>query len=312
MSLQSRILIALIRLLHPLPGTDWAPERQRRMLERFAYLADRPRDIKVQPVEAAGMPALWLTPKDAVAGRVILYLHGGAYLVGSLRTHREIASYVARYSQARVLLIQYRLAPEHPFPAALEDALAAYRWLRSQGCAPEELALAGDSAGGGLSMATLLALRDAGEALPAAAVLISPWADLLCAGESVQTRRRRDPLFRPDDLPAAAKHYLNGYDAHNPLISPVYARFHGLPPTLIQVGDEELLLSDATRLAEGMRRDGSQAELSIWPGQWHVFHAAGMRMPESKKAFQEIGQFLRKHFSLSRQGVYTKIVEEEA
>lgn len=296
MSLQSRLLIEIIRRVHPLPGTDWTPARQRRMLERFAYLADRPTDVRVLPLRAAGMKAVWLVPRTVEPGQAVLYLHGGAYLVGSIRTHREIASYVARYSRARVLLVEYRLAPEHPFPAALEDALAAYRWLREQGFPPAGLALAGDSAGGGLAMAALLALRAAGEPLPAAEALISPWADLLGAGESVRTRLGRDPLFRPEDLLAAAKHYLDGHDAREPLISPVYADFSRLPPALIQVGDEELLLSDATRLAEGMRRDGAQARLSVWKGQWHVFQAAGMRMPESRKAFQEIGTFLQEQW----------------
>jgi epsilon-lactone hydrolase len=249
------------------------------------------------PVQAAGLKAVWLIPRQLRPGQAALYLHGGAYQIGSIRTHREIASYVARYSQAKVLLIEYRLAPEHPFPAALEDALAAYRWLLAQGFQAQNTALAGDSAGGGLAVATLLSLRDAHLPMPAAAALISPWADLLGTGESVHTRRKRDPLFTSRDLPAAARHYLNGHDPREPLISPIYARLDGLPPVLIQVGDEEILLSDSTRLADGLRRDQVPVEISIWPGQWHVFHAAGMRMPESKQAFIQMGAFLRAHTS---------------
>ena len=297
MSWQSHILIELIRFLHPLPGTHRSPQRQREALDRIALLARRPRDVRVVKIRAAGLKAVWLVPREARPGKAVLYLHGGAYQIGSIRTHREIASYVARYAQATVLLVEYRLAPEHPFPAALEDALAAYRWLLEQGYPPQGTALAGDSAGGGLAIATLLSLRNSHQAMPAAAALISPWVDLLGTGESIQTRNGRDPLFSPRDLPAAARHYLNGHDPCDPLISPVYALLDGLPPVLIQVGDEEILLSDSTRLADGLRRGQVPVEISIWPGLWHVYQAAGMRMPESKQAFIQMGAFIRSHTS---------------
>jgi acetyl esterase/lipase len=192
----------------------------------------------------------------------------------------------------RLFSLDYRLAPEHPFPAALEDARAGYLWLLDQGFQPERIALAGDSAGGGLSMALMLALRDEGLPLPAGAALISPWADLTGSGESVRSRLGLDPLFKPDDLPRAAQHYLNGHDPRHPLISPVFADPHDLPPVLIQVGDHELLLSDSTQLHANLVRAGVEAQLHIWPQLWHVFHAAGERMPESKQAIRELAEFL--------------------
>jgi acetyl esterase/lipase len=251
-----------------------------------------PPGVVAAAVDAGGVKAMWMLPRAYHNERVILYLHGGAYMVGSPNTHREISGLLARNAGLRLLSIDYRLAPEQPFPAALEDAHAAYAWLLSEGFQPGQIALAGDSAGGGLCMALMLALRDAGQPLPAAAALISPWADLAGTGESVRTRLGIDPLFSPADLPRAAAHYLNGHDPQNPLISPVYADLRGLPPVLIQVGDQEILLSDSTRLYHLLRRAGGEAELSIWPGLWHVFHAAGERMPESKRALQEMGRFL--------------------
>ena len=297
MSWQSRLFLKWIRMTRPLPGPQATPQQRRAALERLARLVVQARDVRVERISAAGLQVAWFTPPQARPGQAILYLHGGAYVTGSIHTHRGIVSNLARRAQTRVLVVEYRLAPEHPFPAALEDALTAYRWLRAQGLSAQSLALAGDSAGGGLTMATLLSLRDAREPLPSAAALISPWTDLLGTGETLRTRAGRDPLFVPSDLPRAARHYLNGHDPRDPLVSPVYARLENLPPVLIQVGDEELLLSDSTRLADGLRRGGTPVEISIWPGMFHVFHVAGNSLPESRQALIEMGTFLKTHIS---------------
>jgi acetyl esterase/lipase len=302
MSLTSQLLHFAIRVLRPLPRTFWSVPRQRRQMETLSRIVRVPAGVKMEKVSAGGVKAWWLIPAVAQAQGMILYFHGGAYAVGSPFTHREITGLLARYAGLRLLSVDYRLAPENPFPAALEDARAAYAWLLEQGHDPARIVLAGDSAGGGLCMSLLLSLRADGLPLPAAAALISPWADLAGTGESVRTRVGIDPLFSPPDLPLAAAHYLNGHNPLDPLISPVYADLRGLPPVLIQVGDREILLSDSTRLYHSLRRSGGEAELSIFPGLWHVFQSAGERMPESKLALQEMGRFLaaRAHAALNQ------------
>jgi monoterpene epsilon-lactone hydrolase len=300
MSLLSNLLRFTIWAIQPLPSTRWSITYQRTQLERLARLAHVPEDVVMQATNAGALKAAWFTPREHDPERVILYFHGGAYMIGSINTHREITALIARYASQRLLSVEYRLAPEHPYPAALEDAHSAYFWLIQQGYDPSKISLAGDSAGGGLCMSLMLSLRDAGDPLPAAAALLSPWADLAGAGESLRTRMGIDPLFHPSDLPRAAAHYLNGQDPRNPLISPVYANLHGLPPVLIQVGDQEILLSDATRLYHGLHRAGGEADLTVWPGLWHVFHAAGDRMQESKQALRELGAFLHEPSTISK------------
>jgi epsilon-lactone hydrolase len=303
MSLMSQILHAAIRIVRPLPSTHWSVKRQRRQMNLLARLVRVPPGVEAAPVNAGGVKATWMIPREHHPERVILYLHGGAYMSGSPYTHREITGLLARYSRLRLLSLDYRLAPEHPFPAALDDARAGYTWLLEKGFQPWQIALAGDSAGGGLCVALLLALRDANQDLPAAAALISPWADLEGTGESTRTRVGIDPLFSPSDLPRAAAHYLNGRNPRHPLISPVYTSLDELPPMLIQVGDREILLSDSTRLYHNLRKAGGEGELSVWPGLWHVFQAMGERMPESKRALREMAAFLSATLENARQRV---------
>ncbi|MCI0516764.1 MAG: alpha/beta hydrolase [Woeseiaceae bacterium] len=236
----------------------------------------------------------WLVPDKCDETPVILYLHGGIYMLGSAHTHRRMVSFIARAAGMRALIPNYRLAPEHPFPAAIEDATLIYRKMLEQGIAAGRMAIAGDSAGGGLTMATLLSLKNSGDPLPAAAVLLSPWVDLAAKGETLKTRAGVDPWFDPDNMPEMVRRYCGNRDPKAPLISPLYGDLSGLPPLLIQVGDHEILLSDSTRLAERVTKTGGSATLQVWPEMWHVFQYFIGQMPESAKAIADIGSFLKK------------------
>jgi monoterpene epsilon-lactone hydrolase len=202
-------------------------------------------------------------------------------------------SRLAKAARARVLALDYRLAPEHPFPAAVEDSTAAYRWLLEQGYKPSKIALAGDSAGGGLTIATLVALREAKTPLPAAAVPISPWVDLEGTGESMKTRAAVDPMVQKEGIAGIAAQYLGQTDPKNPLAAPLYADLKGLPPLLIHVGDAETLLSDATRIAEKAKQAGVKVDLKIYPEMIHVWHLFADILPEAQQAIEEIGGFVR-------------------
>jgi acetyl esterase/lipase len=220
-------------------------------------------DVTVTPVDAGGVPAEWIVAPGAAAERVVLYLHGGGYVLCSVSTHRDMIARISRAAQARALGVEYRLAPEHPFPAAVEDATAAYRWLLANGVSPSRLAIAGDSAGGGLTVATLVALRDAGDPLPAAGICLSPWVDLEGIGDSMTTKAAADPFVHQEMIQSLAQQYLGEHSPRTPLAAPLYADLHGLPPLLIQVGTAETLLDDATRLAERAKAAGVQVTLDI-------------------------------------------------
>ncbi|MDX1500009.1 MAG: alpha/beta hydrolase [Woeseiaceae bacterium] len=266
-----------------------------RMRRRWNALARRlppAPGVRSSETTIAGRPALWLSPAAAPADRVLLYFHGGAYVMGSPTTHRQLVSHIAHAAGIRALLPDYRLAPEQPFPAALEDAVAAYRALLDEGLSPGSIAVGGDSAGGGLTMAMLLELREQGIPLPAFTVLLSPWLDLTGSGESMVTRAGADPWFRPGDMPVIAAFYCEPGKLTDPRVSPLFADLAGLPPALIQVGDDEILLSDATRLAERLSAAGGQAELEVWPGMWHVFQVFLRQVPEARDAVQRLGERL--------------------
>jgi acetyl esterase/lipase len=223
----------------------------------------------------------------------VLYLHGGGYCLGSLASHRALVARLSAEAKARVLSVDYRLAPEHPYPAAVDDAVAAYRWLLSEGVAADRIAIAGDSAGGGLTLATLLALKDAGDALPAAAVPLSPWTDLEGTGESVRTRAAVDLMIQADRLKESADLYANGVDLREPRLSPLHGDYTGLPPLLIQVGDAEVLLDDATRVAAIATGAGVDVTLEVWDEMPHVFQAFIGILPEADKAVARIGEWVR-------------------
>jgi acetyl esterase/lipase len=219
-------------------------------------------------------------------------LHGGGYVIGSINTHRAMIARIARASNARALAIDYRLAPEHPFPAAVDDATAAYKWLLAEGYEPGKIVIAGDSAGGGLTLAALVALRDSGVPMPAGAVPISPWTDLEGTGESVRSRAAKDPMVTPGNLAESAKQYYGAHDPRDPLVSPLHANFRGLPPMLIHVGDAEILLDDATRVAERAKLAGVKVELEVWDDMIHVWHVFAKLLPEGQQAIDKIGKFV--------------------
>lgn len=265
----------------------------RNLFHSAANVLWTPRNVLLEKAEVCGLNAEWLTPKECPDDKLLLYLHGGAYVMGNCATHRQLVSYLAKYSGIKTLLPEYRLAPEHPFPAALEDAVGLYRSLLADGYAANDIVIAGDSAGGGLTMATLLSLRDAGDPLPAAACLLSPWLDLASTGDSMTTRAKDDPWFQPKDMPIVAAYYCADDELRNPLVSPVYGDLSGLPPLYIQVGEDEILLSDSTRAAEKVLACGGKVDIEIWPGMWHVFQAFLMQVPESKEAAKKIGAYVR-------------------
>lgn len=269
------------------PGIDVAAARA--WTAKRAWSPKVPRGWKLTEIHNGE----WFSP-EAAATVTILYLHGGGYYFCSPRSHRGIVFPFARRSGARVFSLDYRLAPEHPFPAALDDAVAAYRQLLAEGIAAESIVIAGDSAGGGLALATLLTLRNAGDPLPAGGVLFSPWTDLAITGASMRTNNGRDPMFYAAAFPYAAALYLGHTDARDPLASPVYAEFNGLPPLLIQVSDTEVLLDDSTRVAEKARAAGVDVTITIWPKLPHVFQIYAPFMPEANRALDEAAAFVRK------------------
>ncbi len=247
----------------------------------------------VEAADAGGVPGRWISTPDADPDKVYLHLHGGGYVNGSSRTVTALASNISSASGMRALAIDYRLAPEHQFPAAVEDSVTAYRWLLEQGIQPQHIAIGGDSAGGGLTVATMLALRDAGDDLPAAGVCISPWADLAQAGESMQTNASNDPTVGKEGLDLATSRYLGDQDPLHPHASPVYADLTGLPPLLIQMGSVEVLLDDATRLAAQAEDAGVEVQLEIWDDMFHVWHSYAHLLSEAEEAIVHIGEFLR-------------------
>jgi len=252
--------------------------------------------VRIEPDEINGLYAEWLTPKNHMDGKLLLYLHGGGYVIGGCDMHRQLVSHIARAGRIRALLPEYRLAPEHKFPAAIDDAVAIYRSVLEMGIKAEDIIFAGDSAGGGLTVATMLALRDAGDPLPAAAVLLSPFLDVTGSGESIQTRAAQDPWFHPKDLSYIADYYCAPHQRRFPLVSPVFADIEGLSPMFIQVGDDEILLSDSERIVDQCIAAGIDVELEVWPEMWHVFQVFTRKMPESRKAIDKMGDYIRSRF----------------
>ncbi len=246
-------------------------------------------------VNAGGVTAEWVAADGASDSRVVLYFHGGGYIIGSPRTHRPMLAHLSRDSGARVLSLDYRLAPEHPFPAPVEDAVASYRWLLSEGYDPSTIALAGDSAGGGLTVAALVQIRYLGLPVPAAGVCVSPWVDMEGLGESMETRAEADPMIVREGLLLSAKTYLGGADPRAPLAAPLYADLRGLPPLLIQVGDAEVLLDDSTRLAGVAREAGVKVQMDVWDDMIHVWPLFAPILPEGKQAIAQAGEFIKKH-----------------
>jgi monoterpene epsilon-lactone hydrolase len=303
MSFRASLFCFLLRHLvkHQFDGIpDDVPAFRARM-NGAARLAPRPPDeVSTEAVQLADVPGEWVQ-YGPEGHHVLLYLHGGGYVFGNFDSHRDIAWRLSKATGARVLLVDYRLAPEHPFPAALEDATACFRWLLDNEVPASSIALAGDSAGGGLAVATMVNLRNLGLALPNCAILLSPWADLSGSGESMQANARLDPMFSPAAVSAMATLYLGNRDRKAPLASPVFADLSGLPPMMVQVGSTEILLSDAERLVARAQAAGGQAILDVWPDMPHAFQIYGGRIPESLEAIERLSTFVMGHLDPARE-----------
>ena len=268
-------------------------QEQRASFEASMGMMPTPPNTKVTPVKVDGIASEWVDAPTARADHAILYLHGGGYVIGSPVTHRSLAGKLSETSKARVLVIDYRMAPENPFPAAVDDAVKAWRWLLAQGLSPAKLAISGDSAGGGLTLATLVALRDADVALPKAVAMLSPWTDLTGNSETMTTRAEKDPMVQKAGLMAMGALYLNGKDAKTPLASPLFADLRGLPSMLIQVGDHETLLDDSRTLDKNAKAAGVDVTLEVWDEMIHVWQLFHPMLPEGVKALERIGEYLR-------------------
>ena len=273
------------------PMRDQSVEEARKMYDKAQYVFAMPEGVEVEKDDLGGVPVEIVTPAEHGAG-AFLYFHGGGYAIGSPVSHRHLVAALAAASRTRAHALDYRLAPEHPFPAAVDDAVAGYRGLLDAGIAPRSIVLGGDSAGGGLTVAALIAIRDAGIPLPAAGVCISPWTDLTNQAESYRTHADRDPLVFQEDIDRWGGAYLAGTDPRTPLASPLHADLSGLPPLLIQVGAEEVLLDDSRRLAERCEAVGVEATLEVWDEMIHVWHWFGEYLDEAGAAVRRVGEFV--------------------
>jgi monoterpene epsilon-lactone hydrolase len=256
-------------------------------------------DARIEPVDAGGVSCEWVRAPGVRDDRAVLYFHGGGFQVGSLSSHRELMALLSAATGARVLGVGYRLAPEHRYPAALEDALCAFEWVQARGVAAQHVAMAGDSAGAGLALSAMLTLRGSGRALPAAGLLMSAWTDLTASGASYQTRAACDPINQRSMILALAQNYLgDGVNAAQPRVSPLFAKadaLAALPPVLLQVGDNEIVLSDSESFVKKARAAGARAELQVWPGMIHVFQQFPGELPEAREAIAAGGRFLAAH-----------------
>jgi epsilon-lactone hydrolase len=276
------------------PQIDLLRRRMRAML----WVTPRPpRGTQAIRLDAVGVKLVRISTPQSLDERCILYLHGGGYVMGSPPQYRDFIWRIARAASARVVCPYYRLAPEHPFPAALDDAVTAYSWLLAQGVEPRRLVIMGDSAGGGLALATLLRVRDEGLPLPAAAIALSPWTDLALTGDSMRSNFSADLTLRYERAACFARHYLGGADPRHPYASPLYGDPAGLPPTLIQVGSDEILRDDSVRMAEKLRAAGSPVEIEVWPRMFHVWQLYARVLPEGRRAIRRIGAFVQTEVS---------------
>jgi epsilon-lactone hydrolase len=294
MSVRAEALRLALRLLKERRKGRHLPietvRRRLRLLE--PVVPGPPAGTLTEAVDADGVSAVRIVTPQARSDVCVLHFHGGGYVVGSAPLYRDFTWRVGVAACASVLYFDYRLAPEHPFPAGLDDAVRVYRWLAAR-IDPRQIGVLGDSAGGGLALAALYRLRDEGIALPGAAVAISPWTDLALTGESLRSNAAADPMMDAATLPWIADCYLAGADPRNPHVSPLYGDASGLPPTLIQVGDDEILRDDAVRMAARSKAAGCKVELEIWPRMPHAWHLYARILPEGRKAIENAGRFLQ-------------------
>lgn len=285
---KTRSILPLVRLMQttiPLPFTRWFLARSLKNVHLSA-------DISREAVSADGVPCEWIIPLSGSTGQVLLYFHGGGFIFGLTPMHLQMGAYLAQKTGLRILMVDYRLAPEYPFPAALEDCATVYRWLLKTGILPQELAIAGDSAGGNLTITLMMNVRDRGIPLPAAAACLSPVTDL-----TLQAKRRegfKDPLLPPRAVKRYSRSYVGHSDARNPLISPVFGNLRGLPPMLVHVGEDEILRSDAVRITDVARSAGVDVRLEIYPRMWHVWQLFPS-LPQAVQSLDDIAEFLQSH-----------------
>ena len=293
LSVAGRVLgLGTRTVLHPLLRRGNAGPSTRRALELLgAMIGQRARGAGVRRTRVGGVPVEVVTPPGPAQPATIVYLHGGAYVSGSSRSYRRLVTHLSVATGCRVVAVDYRLAPEHPYPAALDDSIAVYT-AETDARPHDRVVVAGDSAGGGLALATAVVLRDRGGRLPAALICISPWTDLTCSGDSMVSRARVERMMSPAGVAVDARHYAGGADLRSPLVSPLFADLSGLPPILIQVGTDEILLDDSTRLAASARAAGVRVDLQVWPRLWHVWHLYAGLMPEADAAMRAIADFV--------------------
>ncbi len=297
MSIRASILSFFLKRVvkKQLANMDDVVALRNRMADSAKLGGSIPTTVSTTPQTINGVPCEWVTLEDTDQNRVLLYLHGGGYVLGSPDSHRYLAWKLAEASGMRVLVVDYRLAPENPFPAAVDDATNCSRWLLDYGFNPKYIARGGDSAGGGLAAATMVQLRNLGLPQPNCGILLSPWTDLSLSGPSIESNANADVILSRAALEGMATHYLDERDRKAPLASPLFADLTGLPPLLIHVGSTEILLSDAEQLAEKLNENGGTARLEIWPKMPHVFQMFGSRIPEGRKAIDSLGEYLREH-----------------
>lgn len=269
----------------------------RERLEKLRELVKLPDDVNIENINIEDIPAVWLSLPNSNRENVILYFHGGGYISGSLRTHDDLVMRICRASKARALIINYRLAPEHPYPAALEDSVKAYKWLiETEKIAPQKIIIAGDSNGGGLTISTLMKIRDLGIKLPAAGVCLCPLTDSALTGESMKTKAQVDVFFTFYDYALSVESYVGEDDPKNPYISPLYGDLSGLPPLLIQVATADRIMDDGIRIAKKAEKAGVEVSLQVWDDMIHVFQAFAVWAPESQEAIEAIGEYMSKKF----------------
>ncbi|MBO0731297.1 MAG: alpha/beta hydrolase [Acidimicrobiaceae bacterium] len=279
-------------------GQDRSLEEMRATADDFGLLTTEPEGVTWTEVDAGGVPAIWADPPNGASDRVLHYVHGGGYVIGTAASYKRLCGHLAKAIGCRVLIVDYGLAPEHPHPGPVNDSVTAFRWLLDQGYEPAHLAVAGDSAGGGLTLSTVLKLRADGLPQPSGAVPLSPWADLECLGASMQSNADKDVLVQEVGVKGMAEMFLAGGDARDPLASPIHADFAGICPLYIQVGGDETLLDDAVRVEQAARRDGVDVTLEVFPEMQHVFQMAAGNMPEADDAIARIGAWLRPRLGL--------------
>ena len=296
-SLQTHMLRFFIRRMNLLGRENFDLARLRSRTNRLADIAPVDRHVEITQIEANGVAAEWHQPQGAPTDRALLYLHGGAWMIGSPAMYRAYVSRLAQLTQTNALVVDYRLAPEHPFPAGLDDCLASFDYLAGMGVEPHKIVVAGDSAGGNLTLALLVARRDRGLPLP---VAISPATDLSGVGESYDSRADVDPFFGHQELGHVSEYYAVDHPLDEPLISPLQADLQGLPPLLIHVGDHEVLLDDSICFADKARAAGVEVTLKVWPEMFHVFQIFEPLLPEAREANREIAAFMQEHIG----GVY--------